>query len=52
MGKIFKVGLVGCGHIFLRLILSHKYFNNFKIIKCADINKFAAQRCTKTYKIS
>ena len=30
---------------------AHKYFNNFKIIKCADINKKAAQKCAKTYKI-
>ncbi len=52
MGKIFKVGLVGCGHIAETYFRAHKYFNNFKIIKCADINKFAAQRCAKTYKIS
>ena len=52
MGKIFKVGLIGCGHIAETYFRAHKYFNNFKIIKCADINKFAAQRCAKTYKIS
>ena len=52
MGKIYKVGLVGCGHIAETYFRAHKYFNNFKIIKCADINKFAAQRCAKTYKIS
>ena len=52
MGKIFKVGLVGCGHIAETYFRAHKYFNNFKIIRCADINKFAAQKCAKTYKIS
>ena len=52
MGKIFKVGLIGCGHISETYFRAHKYFNNFKIIKCADINKFAAQKCAKTYKIS
>ena len=30
---------------------AHKYFNNFKIIKCADINKKAAENCAKIYKI-
>ena len=52
MKKVFKVGLIGCGHIAETYFRAHKYFNNFKIIKCADINKFAAQRCAKTYKIS
>ena len=52
MKKVFKVGLIGCGHIAETYFRAHKYFNNFKIIKCADINKFAAQKCAKTYKIS
>ena len=52
MGKFYKVGLIGCGHIAETYFRAHKYFNNFKIIKCADINKFAAQKCAKTYKIS
>jgi len=52
MVKVYKVGLVGCGHIAETYFRAHKYFNNFKIIKCADINKFAAQKCAKTYKIS
>jgi len=52
MGKVYKVGLIGCGHIAETYFRAHKYFNNFKIIKCADINKFAAQKCAKTYKIS
>ena len=52
MVKVYKVGLIGCGHIAETYFRAHKYFNNFKIIKCADINKFAAQKCAKTYKIS
>ena len=52
MGKVYKVGLIGCGHIAETYFRAHKYFNNFKIIKCADINKLAAQKCAKTYKIS
>ena len=52
MHKIFKVGLIGCGHIAETYFRAHKYFNNFKIIKCADINKKAAEKCAKTYKIN
>ena len=51
MQKIFNVGLIGCGHIAETYFRAHKYFNNFKIIKCADINKKAAKKCAKTYKI-
>ncbi len=51
MGKVFKVGLIGCGHIAETYFRAHKYFNNFKIIKCADINKIAAEKCAKTHKI-
>ena len=51
MGKVYKVGLIGCGHIAETYFRAHKYFNNFKIIKCADINKIAAQKCAKNYKI-
>ena len=51
MNKIFKVGLIGCGHIAETYFRAHKYFNNFKIIKCADINLKAAKRCAKRYNI-
>ena len=51
MQKIIYVGLIGCGHIAETYFRAHKYFNNFKIIKCADINKKAAEKCAKTYKI-
>ena len=51
MQKIANVGLIGCGHIAETYFRAHKYFNNFKITKCADINKKAAEKCAKTYKI-
>ena len=51
MGKIFKVGLIGCGHIAETYFRAHKYFNNFKIVKCADINKKIAEKCAKIYNI-
>ena len=51
MQKITNVGLIGCGHIAETYFRAHKYFKNFKIIKCADINKKAAENCAKIYKI-
>ena len=51
MQKIANVGLIGCGDIAETYFRAHKYFNNFKIIKCADINKKAAEKCAKIYKI-
>ena len=51
MVKVFKVGLIGCGHIAETYFRAHKYFNNFRIIKCADINHLAAKKCASTYKI-
>ena len=51
MRKVLKVGLIGCGHISETYFRAHKYFNNFKIIKCADIKISAAQKCSKIYKI-
>ena len=51
MNKVFKVGLVGCGHISETYFRAEKYFNNIKIIKCADINPDASEKCSKIYKI-
>ncbi len=51
MPKIYKVGLIGCGHIAETYFRAHKYFNNFKIIKCADIKDKAAKKCASTYGI-
>ena len=52
MQKVINVGLIGCGHIAETYFRAHKYFKNFKIIKCADINKKAAEKCANTYKIN
>tara|TARA_Y100001970_G_scaffold5889_2_gene6552 strand:- start:4256 stop:5416 length:1161 start_codon:yes stop_codon:yes gene_type:complete len=51
MNKVFKVGLIGCGHISETYFRAHKYFNNFKIIKCADLKEKAAIKCSKNYGI-
>ncbi len=49
MNKVFKVGLIGCGHIAETYFRAEKYFNNIKIIKCADINLKTARKCSKEY---
>ena len=51
MNKIFKVGLIGCGHISETYFRGHDYFNNFQIIKCADINTENSKKCAETYGI-
>ena len=51
MNKVFKVGLIGCGHISETYFRAEKYFNNIKIVKCADINHGNALKCAKIYKI-
>ena len=51
MNKVFKVGLIGCGHISETYFRAEKYFNNIKIIKCADINYISAIKCAKKYEI-
>ena len=51
MNKIYKVGLIGCGHISETYFRAHEYFNNFKIIKCADIKESASKNCASLYNI-
>ena len=51
MNKVFNVGLVGCGHISETYFRAQEYFNNIKIIKCADLNNEAADNCAKEYGI-
>ena len=51
MNKIFNVGLVGCGHISETYFRAEEYFNNIKIIKCADINNDAAEKCATEHDI-
>ena len=52
MNKVFNVGLIGCGHISETYFRAHEYFNNFKIIKCADINMDVAKKCASHYNIN
>ena len=52
MNKVFNVGLIGCGHISETYFRGHDYFNNFRIIKCADINHENSKQCAETYNIN
>ena len=51
MNKVFKIGLIGCRHIAETYFRAEKYFNNIKIIKCADINEKASKRCALNFGI-
>ena len=51
MNKVFNIGLVGCGHISETYFRAQEFFNNIKIIKCADINSNTANNCAKKYNI-
>ena len=51
MNKVFKVGLIGCGHISETYFRAQEYFNNVRIVKCADINMEAAKKCAIHYNI-
>lgn len=48
---MLKVGLIGCGNISETYFRSQKYFNNIKIISCADINEESAIKCAQQYDI-
>ena len=48
---MLKVGLIGCGNISETYFRSQKYFNNIKIMKCADINNKTAEKCASIYGI-
>ena len=51
MNKVFKVGLIGCGHISETYFRAQEYFNNIRIVKCADINMETAKKCAIHYNI-
>ena len=51
MNKVFKIGLIGCGHIAETYFRAEKYFNNIKIVKCADIKVKAAKPGALNYGI-
>ena len=46
-----NIGIIGCGDISKTYFNSHKLFNNFKIISCADINQETALNSAKEFNI-
>lgn len=52
MTKTMRVGLIGCGNISDIYLINSKFFNNFDITACADINMEAAQKKAKEYNIT
>ena len=46
-----KVGLVGCGNISETYFNCQKFFNNFEITTCADIDQEAADKSAKEYNV-
>ncbi len=51
MSKVFKVGLIGCGHIAETYFRAHKYFKNFKIIKVQMLKKKQLRNVLKFIKL-
>ena len=48
---MYKVGLIGCGNIAETYFRNQIYFNNIKIISCADIDKEVSKKCANQYNI-
>jgi len=49
---MMKVGVIGCGNIAdIYLKNSKQYFNNFKIVACADIKEEASKKFAEKYNI-
>jgi len=46
-----NIGIIGCGNISETYFRAQKYFNNFNIIACSDINPEASNKCAKEYNI-
>ena len=44
MNKVFKVGLIGCGHISETYFRAQEYFNNINFVSCSDINMDLAKK--------
>tara|TARA_B100000029_G_scaffold512393_1_gene608923 strand:+ start:818 stop:1969 length:1152 start_codon:yes stop_codon:yes gene_type:complete len=47
-----NIGVIGCGNIAETYFRAQNYFNNIKIIACADINSEASKKCAAEYNIT
>lgn len=51
MKKIFNVGVIGCGNISDIYFINSRFFKDFNIVACSDINHEIAQEKAKKYEI-
>ena len=47
-----KIGIIGCGNISSTYFNSHKLYNNFKVVACADINEDAAKNNANEFNVT
>ena len=47
-----NIGIVGCGNISATYFNSHKLYNNFKVIACADINEDIARKSASEFNVT
>lgn len=47
-----KIGIIGCGNISPTYFNSHKLYNNFKVVACADINEDIAKKSASEFNVS
>lgn len=47
-----NVGIIGCGNISETYFNSHKLYNNFKVIACADINEDVAKKSASEFNVT
>ena len=47
-----NVGIIGCGNISPTYFNSHKLYNNFKVIACADINHDIAKKKAEEFNVT
>ena len=46
-----NVGIIGCGNIAPVYFNSHKFYNNFKVIACADIIHEVAKKSAEEHNV-
>ena len=47
-----KIGIIGCGNISPTYFNSHKLYNNFEVVACADINEDIAKKSASEFNVS
>jgi predicted dehydrogenase len=47
-----NIGIIGCGNISSVYFNAHKFYNNFKVIACADIDESAAKKSASEFGVA